>query len=80
MLDKNKEQQPMFEKPSSKAIVSLVVSTILTVAAVLEAAEVQSVDLPPWLIVLGGILGPIGVYLKKENRPSSSAQAAAKAK
>lgn len=65
------------ERPSSKAIVSTIMSTIITVAAVIEASEVQGVDLPPWVFVLGGMMAPLVVYIKRENEPSSSAVEAA---
>ena len=65
------------EMPSSKWWASTAVSLIVALAAVIDAADVQGVDLPPWVYLLGAVLTPIAVYVKAENRPSSSARQAA---
>lgn len=63
------------EMPSSKWWASTAVSLIVALAAVIDAADVQGVDLPPWVYLLGAVLTPIAVYLKPERRPSSTARA-----
>lgn len=62
------------ELPSSKAVVSFV--TLLAVAgtAFLDAAEVVDLEVWPWLYPVVGALGMVAVYVKRENRPSSSAR------
>lgn len=65
------------EFPSSKWWVSAIVSTIIGAVAIIDAAQGQDVDLPAWVYLIGAILSPIAVYLKAENRPSSSAIEAA---
>jgi len=64
------------ELPSSKWVVSTVATVVITLVAVLDASETAGVDLPPWVYVIGGLLAPLVVYLKQENRPSSSARRA----
>lgn len=64
------------ELPSSKWWASTIVSLVIGAAAVIDAANVQGVDLPPLVYLAGAILTPIAVYLKAENNPSSSARRA----
>lgn len=64
--------------PSSKWWASTIVSSAVALVAVLDAAEVQGIELPPWIYLVGAVLAPIVVYVKRENNPSSSAQQAAK--
>lgn len=65
------------EMPSSKWWASTAVSFIIALAAVIDAAQLEGVDLPPWVYLVGAVLTPIATYLKPERRPSSTARAAA---
>ncbi len=65
------------ETPSSKWIVATLMTTVISVVAMIDAAKVQGVDLPAWVYLIGAILAPVAGFMKRENNPSSSAVEAA---
>ena len=68
------------EAPSSKAVVSFVTLFAVGSVAYIETAGVIDYDVPPWLFLASSVAGALVVYWKRENRPSSSAQASLSAK
>lgn len=68
------EAEPTSKWPSAKWWVSTAVSTATLLVVMVGAAQDQGVDLPEWLVLIGAILGPILVYMKRETNPSASAR------
>jgi len=62
--------------PSSKWWASTAVSTATLIVVMTTASIDQGVALPEWLVLVGAVLGPMLVYLKRENNPSQSAREA----
>jgi len=59
--------------PSSKWWASTTVSVLTALVMIITALQNEGVELPELVVLAGAVMGPIAVYLKRENNPSPSA-------